>query len=90
MFLNATQEGVAQEVDNAAKAGLRENRPKRILQAKLVNIPGTTEYGVHWGFGDLLTVEFDGETINCSVDAIQIEVSSSEEQITATLRAIET
>ena len=90
MFLNATQEGVAQEVDNAAKAALRENRPARIFQGRLFNVPGTTEYGVHWGFGDLVTVEFDGESINCSIDAVQIEVKNSEEQITATMRAIET
>lgn len=90
VFLNATQEGVAQEVDNAALAGLRENRPRRIFQGKLVNVPGTTEYGIHWNFGDLVTVEFDGETINCSIDAVQVEVANSEEQITATLRAIET
>lgn len=89
IFLNATGEGVGTAVDNAALAALRENRPQRIFHGEIVNIPGSTEYGIHWGFGDLVTVEFEGETIDCSVDVIQIEVEGGQEKIKATLRAIE-
>ena len=88
MFLSSG--GIAQTVTDDAAAGLRENRPQRIFQGKLVNVPGTTEYGVHWNFGDLVTVEFEGETINCSIDAVSIEVADGNEDIIATLRAIET
>ncbi len=88
MFLSSG--GIAQAVRDDANAGLRENRAKRIFQGKLVNVPGTTEYGVHWDFGDLVTVEFEGETIDCSIDAVQIEVSDGNEEILATLRALET
>lgn len=88
MFLSSG--GIAQAVIDDAQAGLRENRPRRVFQGKLVNVPGTTEYGIHWNFGDLVTVEFEGETIDCSIDAVQIEVADGEENITATLRALET
>ncbi len=81
--------GIAQTVIDDAAAGLRESRPERIFQGKLVNVPGTTEYGIHWNFGDLVTVEFEGESINCSIDAVSIEVSEGNEDIIATLRAIE-
>jgi hypothetical protein len=89
MFLNATQEGVGTAVDNAALSALRENRAKRAFQARMVNVPGSTEYGIHWGFGDVVTVEFEGETIDCSIDAIQVAVEEGEEAITAILRAEE-
>lgn len=88
IFINA-QDAIAQAVDDTASAALRENRPKRTFSAQLVNVPDATEYGVHWNFGDLVTVEFDGETIDCSIDAVQIRVEDGEETITATLRALE-
>jgi hypothetical protein len=90
MFLNATQEGVATAVDNAAQAALRENRAQRAFHCEIVSIPGATEYGVHWRFGDLVTVQFEGETIDCSIDAMAVEVEDGQETIKATLRALET
>lgn len=90
LFINAGQENVATAVDNAALSGLRENRPQRVFHGEIVNIPSSTEYGVHWGFGDLVTIEFEGETIDCSVDVIKIEVKGGMETIKASLRALET
>jgi hypothetical protein len=90
MFLNATQEGTATAVDSAALAALRENRGQRVFHGEIVSIPGATEYGVHWNFGDLVTVEFENEMINCSIDALQIEVEAGKETIKASLRALET
>lgn len=89
MFLNATGEGVGTAVDNAALSALRENRARRAFQARMVNVPGTTEYNVHWSWGDLVTVEFEGESINCSIDAIQISIENGEEKILGVLRAEE-
>ena len=87
LFINSAQNSVTTAVDADANAALRENRPKRVFQGELVNVPGSTEYNVHWKWGDLVTVEFEGEVFNCSIDAVQIEVQDGQERILATLRA---
>lgn len=76
-------------LQDQAQAGLRDGRPKRSFTGELVNVPGTTEYGVHWKFGDLITAEFEGEAVNCMVEAVQVNVVKGRESINAKLRVVE-
>lgn len=89
LFINSAQNAGTTAVDSDANAALRENRPKRVFQGELVNVPGSTEYNIHWKWGDAVTVEFESEVINCTIEAIQVEVQNGTERILATLRAEE-
>lgn len=82
------QTGAGESLQQTANAGLRSGRPVRIFDATLVNVPGT-EYGVHWGWGDLITAEYESESIDCSIDAIQISFAKGKETIKGVLRAME-
>jgi len=74
---------------NQAEAALREGRPKRSFVGELVNVPGATEYGVHWKFGDLVTAQFEGESVDCMVEAVQVSFVRGRESINAKLRVVE-
>lgn len=43
-------------------------------------------YGRDWRFGDRVSVEFQGETIDCQVDAIQVVVDPDREVVIAEIR----
>ena len=74
---------------NEAKMAVRAGRPRRTFEGTILNVPGATEYGIHWNFGDKVTAEFENESIDCFVDGIAITVKGGRETIRATLRADE-
>lgn len=88
-FVSAQETAVASAINDEANAALRSLRPKRVFQGELVSVPGATEYNIHWRFGDLVTVEFEGETLDCSIDAVQVKLEEGREMIMATLRVEE-
>lgn len=71
-----------------ADAALREGRPFRVFSGRISDIPGS-RYGIHWGFGDRVVAEFEGESVNCVVDGISVSVQAGTETISGTLRAEE-
>lgn len=88
-FRNSSNTDGATALQNEANAGLWEGRPKRTFLAELVNVPGATEYAVHWNFGDKVTAEFEGESIDCIIEAVQVTVAGGKEDIKASLRVEE-
>lgn len=81
---NATGTALVDE----ARAGLYAHRPRRIFRGTIVNAPGAI-YGQHWGLGDKVSAELDGEVIPCRIDMVDVRVEDSEETIKADLRAEE-
>lgn len=73
---------------DAADAALRKGRPKRFFDATIVNVPGTA-YGIEWGWGDLITAEYEGEAVDCAIDSIEISIAKGKENLRAVLRAEE-
>ncbi len=71
-----------------AWATLREGRPYRVFEGKVADTPACT-YGIHWGWGDKVTAELDGESIDCVVETVQVSMSKGEENIEVTLRVDE-
>jgi hypothetical protein len=71
-----------------AEAELRRLRPRRTFTGRIIDTDGAS-FGVHWGWGDRLTVTFNGALADCVVSAIDISVSRDTETLGATLRSAE-
>lgn len=69
-----------------AQAGVREGRPRRVVQAKInADAPGA-QYGVNWSWGDKVKTDVDGEVQTARVDAVKISVTGKRETVEAVLR----
>lgn len=89
LFLSSNATSGSDALLNEADAALRAGRPVRSFEAEMVNVPGATEYGVHWGFGDRVTAEFEGESVDATIDVVEISVVKGKETIQASLRVEE-
>jgi ReqiPepy6 Gp37-like protein len=56
-----------------ARQAVREGRPRDILTARILDTPGTRR-GTDWQIGDIVAVEFEGETTDVRIDAGRIRV----------------
>lgn len=72
-------------LEQEATARVRAGRPALTFSGQLLSTPDT-QYGIHWGWGDYLTVQAFGQQFDCRVDAITVSVSGDEERIQAVLR----
>lgn len=54
-------------------AALAENTPKQILTGTLLDTAGML-YGIHYGFGDILTAEAFGYSVDCHVNSVRVKV----------------
>lgn len=71
-----------------AQAAVRAGRPRRSFSASIVDVPGTV-YGKHYGCGDYVTTEFVKNIMDCRIEAVTVNVNTSErdEKITAQIRS---
>lgn len=88
VLADGRQAASTNELQNEARAALRQSRPYRTFTATLVNTPATA-YGLHWGFGDAATAEFDNEIVNVTIDAVTVTVEGGKETIRVELRTVE-
>jgi len=85
-FINASnsQETTA-DILAAANQLLADGEPKLALSASIVDGPGT-RYGLHWRWGDRVTMVYAGRTMDAIVRAVQVSVAAGgKETITAHL-----
>lgn len=68
---------LADEADMIVKNGL----PKNTFEARIIDTPQAT-YGLHYGFGDYVTAVFEGESIDCRIEKIRVQVKDGQETIT--------
>jgi len=54
-------------------AALEEFRPRQILTGTLHDTPGM-QYGIHYQFGDILSVEAFGYHVDCRVKSVRVKV----------------
>ncbi len=87
-FQNATQYDTVSGLSAEADAVLRSGRAKTIFQGKLIDTPDS-RYGVDWSWGDYVTAQAFGQTIDCRIDAISVSVKpgAGYERIDAWLRS---
>ena len=85
-FVNATMytttTGLAAEADATVRAG----RPKTIFRGKILDAPGS-RYGIHWSWGDYVTVQAFGQSFDARIEAITVTVARGKETIDAWVRS---
>jgi len=70
-----------------ARYMLEKSRPKRIFTGKIGQTEGCI-YGVHWKWGDIVTAEYKGYSMDCHVDAVTVAVDENgTELVTGYLRS---
>ena len=57
-------------------AALEEFRPRQILTGTLHDTPGM-QYGIHYQFGDILSVEAFGYHVDCRVKSVRVKVDQN-------------
>jgi len=69
-------------------AELRASRPRLTYSGKILDT-NDTRYGVHWGWGDYVTVQDFGRSFDCRIEAITVTVrpGDSYETVEAWLRS---
>lgn len=72
-------------LNNEASAVLRQFEPRSTFSGRLIDTPATT-YGLHYGLGDFVTAQFEGEIIDCRVQSIRVTVRGGRESINTQLR----
>lgn len=76
VFRDARHQQVAASVLNTAESRLIEGRPKQRFSGELISIPGS-EYGKDWGFGDRVTVIYEGRQLDAMVRAVSVSLSQT-------------
>jgi len=75
-FLRDCRQAELQEsVQSEANSSLEENRPKRRFIGTISQTEGCI-YGVHWKWGDIVTAEYKGLSLDCHVEAITVTVDN--------------
>lgn len=87
-FVSAGNSSGSATLQDEAKAALRAGRPRRTFEGEILDVPGS-RYGVEWSWGDKVTVLFENESIDCTIDVVSISVQKGEEKIDVRLRAEE-
>ena len=87
LAINAGAETAAGGVTQAAQHALSQARPRYTFSCVVANAPGSI-YGVDWGYGDRLTVDFDGQQFTAMVRSVVVSVAGAgAETITPVMEA---
>lgn len=78
VFADATQTADTTVLTGVARAQVRASRPRKRFRGKLISTTDA-QYGVHWGWGDLVTVQAEGDLFDCRVDAVSVTVKAGGE-----------
>lgn len=75
-------------VEAEAYAALQLRRPRKIFTGKISQTEGCI-YNYHWGWGDLVTAEYEGEFFDCYIDTVTVSIAQDgTKQATGNLRSI--
>lgn len=87
-FRDYTQTADPTVLTGLARGVVRGGRARTLFTGKILDTPDC-HYGVHWSWGDYITAQDFGQSFDCRIDAITVDVGpgSSYETITAALRA---
>jgi hypothetical protein len=84
-FINASNTVGAGALTDEAAGAVRAGRPRVIISGKIAETAGF-QYGVHWRWGDYVTIQAFGRQVDARIDAITVEVGPGGETISAVVR----
>jgi hypothetical protein len=84
-FKDATSYSSVAGLSDEAASVVRGGRPRLVFSGEVQDTP-TSQYGVHWGFGDLVTVQEFGYILDARIDAVSVKVDAQRETVRAVLR----
>jgi len=75
-FKDARDNATTAALEAEGDAALEEFKPKQILAGIVHDTPGML-YNIHYGFGDILTAEAFGYSVDCHVTAVKVVVKQN-------------
>ena len=85
---DARQNTSSTAVQDEADAALRAGRPRITFDCTVnADAPGAL-YGRDYGFGDVVTAQAFGQSVDCRVDGVRVTVTPDSETVAATLRSV--
>ena len=84
IFVDARMEQDSASVANKADAGLNASRPFASFRCVIADTP-VSRYGIDWGFGDRITVEYDGQAFDAIIKQVRISITPQGEAIVGTV-----
>lgn len=89
LFIDRTQLSDTGSLLAEAQAELRRRRPQKILSGTIQSVSGAV-YGLDWGFGDKLLVEYEHDAFTARVDSVTVSLQQGVEKITAQIKSDQT
>lgn len=84
--IDARNATLTSELTDEASAELQRRKSKTFVSAEIANVQAA-QYGVHWNYGDRVTVVVDGIGYGALIEGVQVQVDSNGvENVRATLR----
>lgn len=77
---DARASSLAESVQAEADSALEANRPKKQFTGMITQTEGCI-YGVHWGWGDIVTAEYEGQSFDCHVEAVTVSIDANGTEI---------
>lgn len=72
-FVDASDSEESDALEVEGDAALCKFKPKQVVTGTLHDTPGM-QYGIHYGFGDILSVEAFGYHVDCHVRSVRVRV----------------
>lgn len=72
-FVDSRSETDTDILESDGDAALDEYKPKQVLTGTIHDTPGM-QYGIHYQFGDILSVEAFGYFVDCHVKSVRVKV----------------
>jgi hypothetical protein len=72
-FKDSRDDSTTAALEADGDAALDEFRPRQVLTGTIHDTPGM-QYGIHYWFGDILSVEAFGYFVDCHVSAVRVKV----------------
>jgi len=86
-FADARTTSDATQVQDEARSLVKGGVPINTFTGRIIDTPSTI-YGLHYGLGDIVTANFEGESIDCYIDKIRVRVTQDGENVDSQLRAL--
>lgn len=84
-FVNASNTDGQTALDDEAASIVRDGRPRVVVSGRIAQTRDL-QYGVHWKWGDYVTIQAFGRQVDARIDAITVQVSTRATQVDAVLR----